>query len=141
MIHFQAIDTSLPARLGETTKQWIVESAALYEKKIGEIFFLFCSDEYLLQMNMQYLNHDTYTDIITFDTSDGRLPISGELYISIDRVRENAASFSVSFDEELRRVMIHGLLHLIGFTDKSTVQQNEMRLQENICLSLPGCFA
>ena len=107
-------------------------------KTLEGLDVIFCSDEYLLSMNQQFLNHDTYTDIITFDLSNRKdfaasgkkLPIIGELYISIDRITENALSFGVTKDQELRRVIFHGCLHLCGFGDKTKAQVVEMRKKE-----------
>ncbi|MDP2237205.1 MAG: rRNA maturation RNase YbeY [Bacteroidales bacterium] len=137
MIHFQTIDVSLPEFLfDETCKQWLEDAINHYSKKTGEVFFLFCSDEHLFQMNVQFLKHDTYTDIITFNSSEVSEIVSGELYISIERVEENAGISGVSFKEEINRVMVHGILHLIGYNDKSEAERVEMRQQENFCLSL-----
>ncbi len=137
MIHFQTIDVSLPEFLfDETCKQWLEDVINHYSKKTGEVFFLFCSDEHLIQMNVQFLKHDTYTDIITFDSSEVSEIVSGEMYISIERVMENAGINGISFKEELNRVMVHGILHLIGYNDKSEAEMVEMRQQENFCLSL-----
>ena len=95
---------------------------------------MFCSDNYLLEINKQYLNHDTYTDIITFDYSTKKEPISGDIYIGIERVKENATTFSKSFENELHRVIIHGVLHLLGYKDKTKPAKQEMTKQEDICL-------
>ena len=104
-------------------------------KRVGNISYLFCDDEYLLGVNQQYLNHDTYTDIITFDYVAADL-ISGDIMISIDRVGENASQFEVPFELELRRVIIHGVLHLLGQGDKSDDEATEMRRQEEESLAL-----
>jgi probable rRNA maturation factor len=137
MIHIQIIDVTLPELLlDESDILWVEDVIKHYSKKTGEVFFLFCSDEHLFQMNVQFLNHDTYTDIITFSSSEVAEIISGELYISIERVMDNAEKIGVSFKEELLRVMIHGILHLIGYNDKTESDIMEMRLQENKCLSL-----
>ena len=104
-------------------------------KHIGEINFIFCDDEYLHKINLEFLEHDTYTDIITFDYSVGDELIS-EIYISVERVKENAHDFSDSFDEELHRVLIHGVLHLCGYKDKSDEEEAIMREKENYYLSL-----
>ena len=96
---------------------------------VGQIDYIFCTDEYLLELNKEYLNHDTLTDIITFDYRDGKT-ISGDIFISTDRVRENATKFDVEFSNELKRVMSHGLLHLAGFGDKSEEEKKLMRKKE-----------
>lgn len=136
MITFQGIDVEVPKFLGKSVIKWIEQVISSHHKKTGEVFFLFCSDSYLLAMNQEFLNHDTYTDIITFDTSTESTIISGELYISLDRVRENALKLDQIFENEVYRVMIHGILHLIGFGDKLLDDAKEMRKQENISLSL-----
>ncbi len=104
--------------------------------KKTELNYIFCDDAYLLQINKQFLNHDTLTDIITFDLSDSDDVLSGEIYISTDRVKENADKFGVSYNEELHRVIFHGALHLCGFKDKSGADKKIMREQEDICLSV-----
>lgn len=113
---------------------WISRICKAEEKGVGEISIVFCSDEYLLEMNKQYLDHDYYTDIITFDyyTED----ISGDLFISINRVKENAESNNVPFDNELKRVVSHGVLHLLGYGDKSEEESLLMRKKENEALAL-----
>lgn len=103
---------------------------------LQELNFIFCSDEYLYQMNIDYLNHDTYTDIITFDNSEEDKQIEGDVFISIDRVKDNAASIESSFEDELDRVIIHGVLHLMGLKDKTPEEEKEMREKEEACLSL-----
>lgn len=104
------------------------------EVKKTQLTYIFCTDDYLLEMNQQFLNHDTLTDIITFDMSEQPDILQGEIYISIDRVRENAAKFQVAYLSELHRVVFHGALHLCGFKDKKEADQKEMRRQEDICL-------
>jgi len=99
------------------------------------VFYIFCTDEYLLKLNQQYLNHDTLTDILTFTLSGSSLPIVSEIYISIERVKENARELNVNYDTELRRVMIHGILHLCGYEDLSDDEKIEMRLKEDYYLS------
>lgn len=117
------------------TRKWI-RLVVKKEKAVVEgVSFIFCSDEYLLQINQDFLNHTTYTDIITFPEGDSK-SIRGEIYISVPRVTENAAKFEVVFETELRRVMIHGILHLLGYLDKSKDQKLEMRRKEDACLSL-----
>ena len=104
-------------------------------KKEGELSFVFCSDEYLLKMNIDYLNHNFYTDVITFDYTEGDV-ISGDVFISIERIKDNAKIFKTSFENELQRVMIHGVLHLIGYKDKTEDEKKEMRQKENKYLNV-----
>jgi probable rRNA maturation factor len=121
------IDFKLPA---ETTYNlWITETCKTEGFLIHELNYIFCDDAYLLKINQDYLQHDYLTDIITFDYVSGK-NISGDLYISIDRVKENAEEFNVSFDNELKRVMVHGVLHLMGYSDKSETATAEMRVKE-----------
>lgn len=103
--------------------------------RLGDINYIFCSDEELLEINIRHLNHSTYTDIITFDYTEGN-KISSDIFISIDRVEENAKKFKVSFEEELHRVMIHGILHLCGYKDKSKADAELMRKKENAALKM-----
>ncbi|TDS18612.1 rRNA maturation RNase YbeY [Maribacter caenipelagi] len=114
---------------------WITESCDTEGFSIIELNYIFCSDDYLLKINQDYLQHDYLTDIITFDYVSGK-NVSGDLYISIDRVKENAEEFNVSFDNELKRVMIHGVLHLMGYSDKSDTATAEMRAKEEEKLKL-----
>lgn len=116
-------------------KAWVKAVVESKSKKLGEVAYVFCSDEYLLQMNQEHLQHDYYTDIIAFDYTEGDI-VSGDLFISIDRVKENAIKEAVDFDTELRRVMIHGILHLLGLKDKKKDDQEAMRLAENQSLTL-----
>lgn len=104
-------------------------------KQLGDVCFIFCGDEYLLAMNKQYLDHDYYTDIITFDYVEGKI-ISGDLFISIDRVNENAKEFGIEFKRELLRVMFHGVLHLCGYKDKTEYEKKQMREKEDFYLSV-----
>ncbi len=104
-------------------------------KKVS-LNYIFCDDEYLLQMNQQYLDHNTLTDIITFDLSESKQALQGEIYISIERVKENAGKFEVPYHDELHRVIFHGALHLCGFKDKKAADQQIMRSNENSCLDL-----
>tara|TARA_R110000850_G_scaffold184197_2_gene309770 strand:- start:1414 stop:1833 length:420 start_codon:yes stop_codon:yes gene_type:complete len=110
--------------------KWLDLIAGSETKTIGEVSYVFCSDAFLLQINQDYLGHDTFTDIITFDYCEEGL-INGEIYISTDRVKENASSFGVSLTNELHRVMAHGLLHLCGYGDKSEAEAQLMRDKEN----------
>lgn len=115
--------------------KWISTVVKKEEAKLTSLNVVFCSDEYLLNINRQYLNHDFYTDIITFDYSEKK-SISGELYISVDRVRDNAGSLGVTFQHELNRVIIHGVLHLLGFKDKTPAQSKAIRKKEDECIKL-----
>ena len=108
---------------------WISEIIESEDKTEGEINYIFCDDEYLLQKNIEFLDHDTLTDIISFDYTMGSL-ISGDIFISVERVRENAAEYGVVFDEELRRVMAHGVLHYCGYGDKTEDDSRLMRTKE-----------
>ena len=109
---------------------WLSRVIVSESKLEGDLNYIFCDDEYLLGINQQYLNHDTYTDIITFDYCDGDT-ISGDIFISVERVKDNAQEYNVSFQEELHRVMAHGLLHLLGYKDKSDQEAHLMREKEN----------
>lgn len=100
----------------------------------AELSYIFCSDQFLLEMNQNFLDHDTYTDIITFNLSDVPQDLRGEIYISIDRVKENAVNFSTTYADELHRVIFHGVLHLCGFKDKKKKDQQVMRENEDYCL-------
>ena len=108
---------------------WLKEVIVSEGKKTGEISYIFCDDEYLLELNLKYLNHDTYTDIISFDSSVGNI-LNGDIFISTERVQDNASKFAVPFEEELKRVMAHGALHLVGYTDKTTEEKKIMRSKE-----------
>lgn len=119
----------------EETIQWIEQAIQKEGFNVGDITYIFCSDEYLLKLNKEHLNHDTYTDIITFNYCEDQL-VNADIFISIDRVKENADEFDVSFENELNRVMIHGILHLVGYNDKNQEQQKEMTSKEDFYLSL-----
>jgi rRNA maturation RNase YbeY len=114
---------------------WVLETIINEKHELGDVSFIFCDDAYLHKLNVQFLDHDTLTDVISFDNSLG-IQIHGEIYISIERVRENATAFSVSFNEELRRVMIHGILHFCGYKDKTKEDEHLMRSKENRALEL-----
>jgi len=128
-------ETELPD-LPINTTEWLTQIAKNHLYTIQEINYIFCTDEYLLNVNKEYLDHDYYTDIITFDNSDVESDIESDIFISIDRVNDNADTLSVPRGTELRRVMAHGLLHLCGFKDKSEDEAKEMRSQEENCLTL-----
>ena len=112
---------------------WIVGCIENNDYKVGEINYIFCDDAYLHKLNVEFLQHDTLTDIISFDNTMGKL-ISGDVFISVERVKENSETFNTSFDEELHRVMIHGVLHYMGFKDKTEEEKTTMREKENLCL-------
>ena len=118
------------------TSRWIKSVIEAQGFSLVDLNYVFCSDNYLLGINQSYLNHNYFTDIITFDYSGQRKAIQGEIYISIHRVRDNAKELGVSFEEELHRVIIHGVLHLMGHRDKSTLEKTAMRKKEEACLSL-----
>jgi probable rRNA maturation factor len=118
------------------TSAWIQATIKKEKGKLGQLNFIFCSDEDLLKINIEYLNHKTYTDIITFDTSDGEGPLEGDIFISIDRVKDNAGKLELAFVDELHRVIIHGVLHLLGYSDKTPTKKKEMRKKEDAYLSL-----
>jgi len=118
-------------------EDWVSAIAESHQASIEALNYIFCDDEYLHKINVDYLDHDTYTDIITFDQREELDdPIEGDIFISVERVRENADSFGVSFENELLRVIAHGLLHLIGFGDKSEEDARTMRQQEERAMSL-----
>ena len=110
--------------------EWLTKVILSENKKEGDINYIFCNDEYLLDMNQQYLNHDTLTDVISFDYSIGN-ELHGDIFISEERVRENALDFNVSFEEELKRVMVHGVLHYCGYKDKTEEEEVIMRQKED----------
>lgn len=126
-----------PAALRERRrlKAFILQVFKKHKLKLASLNIIFCSDEYLLDINRQHLNHDYYTDIITFNLADESDPIEGEIYISIDRVRDNAVQAGTSFSSELHRVIFHGILHLCGFKDKSAKEKSEMTRRENLTLA------
>lgn len=136
MIHFHTEDIAFVLKKKTLLKKWIAQTIQEKKRKEGQINFIFCSDAYLLSINKQYLHHDTYTDIITFDYSKESIgtPISGDIFISIERIKENAKKFSKTTEEELHRVIIHGILHLLGYADKTKAAKEEMTKQEDKCL-------
>lgn len=115
--------------------RWIETVVKSEGYKLGDINYVFCDDDYLHKLNTEFLDHDTLTDIISFDYSVGK-ELHGDIFVSIERVRENAVDFNVDFDNELRRVMIHGILHYCGYNDKNTLDKKEMRDKENVYLKL-----
>jgi rRNA maturation RNase YbeY len=135
MITYQTEDIQMPAIKKRETSEWIKAVAASYGKRVGEIAYIFCSDEKILEVNRQYLEHDYYTDIITFDYTEGNR-ISGDLFISLDTVRTNAEQFDQPYERELYRVIIHGVLHLCGINDKGPGEREIMEEAENKALAL-----
>ncbi len=135
MIRYFTEDITFQLKDKRKVSKWVKETVESESFKLGDINYIFCSDEYLLNVNKQYLNHNYYTDIITFDNTEDENKISGDIFVSIDRVKENAMNHNFEFDEELRRVLIHGILHLCGYKDKTSKQKKEMRNKENFYLS------
>lgn len=135
MISYFTEDIRFSFNRKRLTSRWLKEVARVEGKKVGDISVIFCSDNYLLEINKKHLNHNYYTDIITFDYCEGDT-LSGDLFISVDSVRENAKYYDVSFDEELNRVIVHGVLHLIGYDDHSPEDVSQMRAKENTSLYL-----
>lgn len=135
-IHFfsEDIPFELPEKLRR--KRWLKQLANSRGFRIGELNYVFCSDEYLYQMNVDYLNHDTYTDIITFDNSEKTGELEGDIFISVDRVRENAKTLKVEEVTELTRILAHGLLHLMGHKDKTKDEASLMREKEEEAIEL-----
>ena len=135
MISYQTEGIKMPDIKKKETTGWIKEVAACYGKRVGEIAYIFCSDEKILEVNRQYLQHDYYTDIITFDYTSGN-KISGDLFISLDTVKTNAEKFETPYNEELHRTIIHGILHLCGINDKGPGEREIMEAAENKALAL-----
>jgi probable rRNA maturation factor len=135
-VHFFYEDVEFRLSKPRITKTWIKNAINSENKELGELNYIFCSDSFLAQLNLKYLSHNTYTDIITFDYNDGSNTIQGDMFISTDRVKENSKKFGTEFDHELHRVIIHGALHLIGFSDKSHKAKDTMRKKEDAYLSL-----
>lgn len=130
----EEVDFELPDQA--KTANWLNQIIEAHQYKIENLTYIFCSDEYLHQINLDYLNHDTLTDIITFNNADEESIIESDIFISIDRVKENAANLQIPFIDELHRVMVHGVLHLLGYNDKNSALSKEMRDKEDYCLSL-----
>ena len=133
----QEIDFKLPQKT--KIKNWIAATANQYKFNVLHINFIFCDDAFLLKLNLVHLKHDTYTDIITFDnriTTKKNFDLEAEIYVSVERVKENAKKFNTPFDKELKRVLIHGVLHLIGFKDKAKKDKINMTIAEDNALQL-----
>ena len=137
MISYNTVNVKMPAIRRRDTSAWVKAVAASYGKKVGEIAYIFVDDEEILRVNREYLQHDYYTDIITFDYTEGDT-ISGDLFISLDTVRTNAEQFDKPYDEELHRVIIHGILHLCGINDKGPGEREIMEVEEVKALAMMG---
>lgn len=135
MIQFFIEDVDFKVPHPRQTKSWLQSIIKAEGFTLNQLNYIFCSDEYLLNVNRQYLDHDFYTDIITFDNSEEEERIEGDVFISVDRVRDNAQELNKSFEEELRRVLAHGILHLVGYDDIDDDQELEMRDKEDFYLS------
>lgn len=135
MISYYAEDTNFELKGKLFNNRWLKMVAESEIKRLGAVSIIFCSDNYILDVNMKYLQHDYFTDIITFDYCEGNV-ISGDLFISVDSVRENAQFYGTEFADELNRVMVHGILHLIGYDDHTDEDQKTMRAKENYYLSM-----
>ena len=135
MISYQTDGVKMPAIKRRETKAWIKKVAASHGRKVGDIAYIFCNDEKILEVNRQYLHHDYYTDIITFDYDEDDV-ISGDLFISLDTVRTNAEQVGATYEEELHRVIIHGILHLCGINDKGLGEREIMEENENKALAM-----
>ena len=133
MISYQTFNVKMPPIRRRDVSAWVRRVAAGYGKRVGEVAYIFCDDEKILEVNRQYLNHDYYTDIITFDYCEDDT-ISGDLFISLDTVRSNAEAQGTPYDEELHRVIIHGILHLCGINDKGPGERAIMEAAENKAL-------
>ena len=134
-ITYQTEGIKMPDIKKRETTEWIKAVAATYEKRIGEIAYIFCSDEIILEVNRQYLQHDYYTDIITFDYCEGNR-LSGDLFISLETVKTNSEQFNTPYEEELHRTIIHGILHLCGINDKGPGEREIMEAAENKALAM-----
>ncbi|MBO5642078.1 MAG: rRNA maturation RNase YbeY [Prevotella sp.] len=135
MITYSAENVKMPKIRKRDTSAWIKRVAATYNRTVGEVGYLFCDDEKILEVNREYLQHDYYTDIITFDYDEGD-QINGDLVISLDTVRTNAELFGKTYEEELHRVIIHGILHLCGINDKGPGERKIMEAAENKALAM-----
>lgn len=135
MIRFFNEDISYKLKQKQVTRQWLKQHAEREGYAIGDLNYIFCSDEHVLQVNRDYLQHDYYTDIITFDQSEEEGKIEGDIFVSVERVADNATKIGVSAEQEMRRVMAHGLLHLCGYGDKTDDEVALMRAKEDEWLS------
>lgn len=139
MVTYFTEDTTFQFKQRRINNRWLKMVAESEIRKLGDISIIFCSDNYILDVNIKYLQHDYFTDIITFDYCEGNI-LSGDLFISVDSVCENAVEYGTEFDEELNRVIVHGILHLIGYDDFTEEDKREMRSKENYYLQCRRAF-
>jgi len=139
-INYQSQDIKFVLKEKRKISRWINDVIKSHQKKLGNVSYIFCSNEYILELNQKYLNHNYFTDIITFDyCSDNK--VEGDIFISVDTVLDNSHRFKTNFNDELLRVIIHGVLHLVGFSDKTAKQQKQMRVLEDKALSIFYSYA
>ncbi len=134
-INYQSQDIKFVLKEKRKVSKWINDVIKLHQKKLGNVSYIFCSNQYILELNQQYLSHNYFTDIITFDYCYDNI-VEGDIFISIDTVLDNSHRFKTNFNDELLRVIIHGVLHLVGFSDKTAKQQKQMRVLEDEALSI-----
>ena len=137
MITYHTEGTVMPSIKKRETTAWVRAVAATYGKKVGDVSYIFCNDKRILEVNREFLQHDYYTDIITFDYTEGDV-ISGDVFISLDTVRSNSEQYATEYDEELHRTIIHGILHLCGINDKGPGEREIMEAAENRALAMLG---
>ena len=135
-IDFETEDIHFELTNYQQVKAWISQVIHNHNYELEALTFIFCSDDYLHKINVEYLDHDTLTDIITFDNADEEGTIEGDIFVSVERVKENAAELKIPFEDELHRVLIHGVLHLLGHDDTTPELKAAMRKEEDKCLSL-----
>ena len=139
-INYQSQDIKFVLKEKRKVSKWIKDVIKLHQKKLGNVSYIFCSNQYILELNQQYLNHNYFTDIITFDYCYDNI-VEGDIFISIDTVLDNSRRFKTNYNDELLRVIIHGVLHLVGFSDKTPKQQKQMRVLEDEALSIFYSYA
>lgn len=139
-INYQSQDIKFVLKEKRKVSKWINDVIKSHQKKLGNVSYIFCSNQYILELNQQYLNHNYFTDIITFDYCQDNI-VEGDIFISIDTVLDNSHRFKTNFNDELLRVIIHGVLHLVGFSDKTAKQQKQMRVLEDEALSIFYSYA
>lgn len=135
-IEFFSEDVEFELKNPDKVSEWIATVIQQHGQELANLTYIFCSDDYLHEINVEYLDHDTLTDIITFNNADEEGTVEGDVFISIDRIRDNAQDHGTAFEDELHRVIIHGVLHLLGFKDKTREEEELMRKQEDSSLSL-----